>query len=166
MALKTFCRRLFIIFVLTLPSSALGAEGANEVVAVIVAPNSPERQLDKAGLGGIFLRKTLLWSNGEAIKPVNLPANHWVRRLFSERVLGVDPVDLEDYWNDQYFHGVFPPYAVASEEAAIRYVADSPDAIGYVSACLLDNRVKPVLYVKASGISPVTNSLPHCQPNH
>ena len=76
-----------------------------------------------------------------------------MRRLFSERVAGLDPEELEDYWNDQYFHGIFPPYAVASEEAAIRYVSESAAAIDYVSACALDGRVRALLYLTATGIA-------------
>jgi ABC-type phosphate transport system substrate-binding protein len=133
------------------PPWATGSEQA--VIAVIVAKNGPDQALDKNALARIFLRKTLLWASGETIRPVNLSAAHPMRRLFSERVAGLDPEELEDYWNDQYFHGIFPPYAVASEEAAIRYVSESATAIGYVSACALDGRVRALLYLTTTGIA-------------
>lgn len=124
------------------------------VIAVIVARDGPEQALDKDALGRIFLRKTTLWASGEAVRPVNLSASHTLRRLFSERVTGLDPEELEGYWNDQYFHGVFPPYSVASEEAALRYVAESKGTIGYVSACAVDGRVKVLLYLTPAGTAP------------
>ena len=123
------------------------------MIAVIVAQNAPKQPLDKKALDRIFLRKTTLWANGETIRPVNLSAAHPLRRLYSERVSGLEPEDLEDYWNDQYFHGIFPPYAVDSEEAAIRYVSESTAAIGYVSACAVDGRVKVLLFLTPAGFA-------------
>ena len=135
------------------------------VIAVIVARNAPGQSLDKKALEHIFLRKTTLWANGETIRPVNLSGAHPMRRLFSERVAGLEPEELEDYWNDQYFHGVFPPYAVNSEEAAIRYVSESAAAIGYVSACAVDGRVKVLLYLTPAGFAQGGNSSHYC-PQH
>ena len=136
-----------------------------EVVAVIIARNGPEQSLDKNALAQIFLRKTLLWGSGEAIRPVNLSAAHPLRRLFSQRVAGLAPEELEDYWNDQYFHGVFPPYSVASEEAAIRYVSESAAAIGYVSPCAVDGRVKALLYLTPAGVAQGGSPARYCPPH-
>ena len=135
------------------------------VIAVIVARNGPDQSLDKSALSRIFLRKTALWANGEAIRPVNLSATHPLRRLFSQRVAGLEPEDLEDYWNDQYFHGIFPPYAVVSEEAAIRYVSESAAAIGYVSACAVDGRVRVLLYLTPAGLAQGGTPARYCPPH-
>lgn len=132
-----------------LPAWAAGSDST--VIAVIVANNNPEQSIDKNGLSRIFLRKTLLWANRQNIQPVNLSSTHPLRRLFSDRVIGLEPEELEDYWNNQYFHGLFPPYSVASEEAVLRFVAESATAIGYVSACAVDGRVRVLLYLTASG---------------
>jgi hypothetical protein len=121
-------------------------------IAVVVAPDGPHPVPDKEALARIFLRKTLLWANRETIQPVNLSAIHPLRRLFSERVFGLSPEELEGYWNDQYFHGVFPPYSVSSEEAVVRYVSASSSAIGYVSACAVDGRIKVLLYLTRQGV--------------
>ena len=134
------------------------------VIAVIVAKNGPDQSLDKDALSRIFLRKTLLWANRETIQPVNLSAAHPLRRLFSQRVSGLEPEDLDDYWNGQYFHGVFPPYAVASEEAAIRYVSESAAAIGYVSPCAVDARVKALLYLTPAGVAQGGSPARYCPP--
>lgn len=127
---------------------------------VIVAGNAPHESLDQETLARIFLRKKTFWDNGEAIVPVNLSASHPLRRLFSEQILGLEPEELDNYWNAQYFHGVFPPYVVASEEAMLRFVAQSAGAIGYVSACALDPRVKTLLSLPAA--SPARNPSPRC----
>jgi hypothetical protein len=159
--------RSFLLMALALALPVAWADGGVEagVIAVIVARAGPEQTLDKSALNRIFLRKTGLWANGEPIRPVNLSAAHPLRRLFSQRVAGLEPEDLEDYWNDQYFHGIFPPYAVASEEAAIRYVAESAAAIGYVSACAADERVKVLFYLTAAGVVPGGSATRFC-PSH
>jgi hypothetical protein len=154
MALANAFRRLGAAALLA--CFALPARPASDpaVIAVVVASDAPDQALGKDALARIFLRKTLLWASGETIRPVNLSASHPLRRLFSERVAGLDPEELEDYWNDQYFHGVFPPYAVASEEAALRFVAESAGAVGYVSPCAVDGRVKVLLYLTPAGAAP------------
>jgi ABC-type phosphate transport system substrate-binding protein len=139
--------------------------GGPAILAVIVGHNGPEQALDKIALSRIFLRMTTLWASGEAIQPVNLSSSHPLRKAFSERVIGLDPEELEDYWNDQYFHGVFPPYSVASEEAVLRYVAESKGAIGYVSACGVDNRVKVLLYLTPNGVAPGNSAGRFCPPH-
>jgi len=156
-------RRLWMAGLLAWSAPCLaGPEPA--VLAVIVAKNGPEQALDKDALARIFLRKMLLWANREPIQPVNLAAAHALRRLFSERVSGLEPEELDNYWNDQYFHGTFPPYSVASEEAAIRYVAASAAAIGYVSACAADERVKVLLWLTPSGLVPGGSAARFCPP--
>ena len=61
-------------------------------------------------------------------------ADHPVRQQFSLQIFNRSPEDMRDYWDTQYFQGVSPPYALASEEAVIQFVASTPGAIGYVSA--------------------------------
>jgi ABC-type phosphate transport system substrate-binding protein len=112
------------------------ARAADLAFVVIAAPGAPEHRLTREALARIFLRKQVLWENGTRIQPVNLPANHALRRAFSHAVLGSVPEGLEDYWRDMYFHGVLPPHVLASEEAVVLFVASTPGAIGYVSPCV------------------------------
>lgn len=127
---------------------ALGAAAAEpHGIAVIMAPGA-DVQVDRQELALIFKRRKRFWPDGTRAAPVNLPASHPLRRAFSRAVLGSTPEQLDDYWRDQYFHGELPPYVAGSEEAAIRFVAATPGAIGYVSECLRDPRVKVVLLLE------------------
>lgn len=123
------------------------AEGAADI-AVVVSAHAPDRVLEAATSARIYRRTMLYWPDGAKIEPVNLPATDPLRQAFSRHVLKMDLAELEDYWNQQYFHGVFPPYVLASEEAVLRFVADNPSAIGYVSGCAVDARVIVVLHIK------------------
>lgn len=101
----------------------------------------------------MFWRKKQYWQNGTRIHPVNLHAEHPLRILFSKVVLDSLPSEQADYWNGLYFHGTTPPYSVQSEEAVLRYVSSTKGAIGYVSLCSVDDRVKAVLWIDQHTIS-------------
>lgn len=125
-------------------------------LAVIVSGN-PDiaviQQLSTRELGLIYWKKKQYWQGGTRIRPVNLHAEHPLRIYFSQAVLGSLPSEQGDYWNGLYFHGTTPPYSVQSEEAVLRYVSITRGAIGYVDACALDDRVKPLLWIDSNGVS-------------
>jgi len=125
-------------------------------LAIVVSSNSQlggVPQLTARELTQIYWRKKLYWQGGARIHPVNLHAEHPLRILFSKTVLDSLPSEQADYWNGLYFHGTIPPYSVQSEEAVLRYVSSTKGAIGYVSACNLDDRVKPLLWIDQHTIS-------------
>ncbi len=99
---------------------------------------------------GMFAKKRLFWSDHSAVVPVNLAASHPLRRAFSLSIFKKTPEQLQDYWNDQYFHGVIPPPVLASEEAVLRFVASTPGAVGYVSACSVDKRVDVIALIQVA----------------
>lgn len=130
----------------------------NRIIAVIVpaqASLAPDVHADELGL--IFWRKKLYAAHGQALHPVNLHSEHPLRLKFSQQVLHSSPRSQVNYWNGLYFHGVQPPYTVQSEEAMIRYVAETDGAIGYIDACHVDDRIKPVFWLTPSK---VTSELP------
>ncbi len=127
------------------------AESSPPVIAVIV--NSNELRVATNELSLIYWRKQLYWPKGQRIKPVNLRSEHPLRQQFSQTILGSLPKKQIDYWNGQYFNGILPPYSVNSEEAVLRYVAQTSGAIGYVDACHVDSRVKAVMWIEQDQIS-------------
>jgi hypothetical protein len=132
-------------------ASALAlAGGSAPPIAVVVGKGvSPPAPLSSTLVEGIFARKRQLWDDRSKIFPVNLPADHPLRRQFSVWVFKRTPEDMQDYWSEQYFHGVLPPPVLGSEEAVLRFVASTPGAIGYVSACTLDRRVEVVALIQS-----------------
>lgn len=125
------------------------AEDNVPVIAVVVASNqnSDELKLTQTHLSLIYWRTQLYWPKGQRIKPVNLRAEHPLRLQFSQKILGTLPKQQIDYWNGLYFNGISPPHVVDSEEAVIRYVADTKGSIGYINACLVDSRIKTLLWI-------------------
>lgn len=124
---------------------------AESAVAVIVPHARADARLAPEDLALIFQRKKLYWPDGSRIQPVNLPPTDPQRIVFSRALFGVDPVGLDDYWRERYFHGVRPPYVVASGEAMLRIVAETPNAVGYADACVIDERVVAVGFLDQDG---------------
>lgn len=140
---------LLLISLALAPATALPGEG--EAIAVIVHKSMGLSSVNPVELSLIFWRKKLYWADGKRMHPLNLPTDSPLRRQFSQRILGSLPDAQTDYWNDQYFHGNLPPHVVNSQEAMLRYVTESPGAIGYVQGCKVDARVKVVLWLRADG---------------
>ncbi len=152
-------RRLALFAGLFMLSFAFAAEEA-EVIAVIAPATYTSKAPDTADLGLIYRRKKMLWPDGTRIQPTNLPPDHALRRQFSQLVLGKTPEALVSYWNNQYYHGISPPRVFASEEAVLRFVAETPGAIGYIQGCKPDNRVKVLMWIQADGT--LTQQAPEC----
>jgi ABC-type phosphate transport system substrate-binding protein len=119
--------------------------GSDRPFAVITSPGVSSHHLTRETVALIFKRKLNYWDSGLRIQPVNLPASHPTRTLFSLSVLGQTPDSLEDYWREMYFSGVLPPHVLSSEEAVILFVSHTPGAIGYVSSCVPEHGVDIVM---------------------
>ena len=129
--------------------SSLIQEASAEVLAVIVPRSHNIHQVDANELSLMFWRKKLYWADGKRIQTLNYSATNSLRLQFSLSILKSAPETQTDYWNGLYFHGISPPHVVSSQEAMLRFVADTPGAIGYIDACKLDDRVKPLAWINA-----------------
>lgn len=140
------------------------ADDKNGIIAVVVgnSQNVEQLKLSDNQLSLIYWRKQLYWPHGKRIKPVNLHSSHPLRLHFSKIILGSLPKEQIDYWNGLYFNGVLPPHVVNSEEAMLRYVTQTSDAIGYVSACKVDERVKPLFWLDGKTITVTKPPLLNC----
>jgi ABC-type phosphate transport system substrate-binding protein len=137
-------RLWLVMMVSALALSPAWAAAADEAIAIIVPSPPPAIQFDLLTLRDIFLKRISIDRLGTGLIPLNLPPDHPLRQAFSQALLGASPRDLQNYWNQRYFHGVSPPYVLSSDEAILRFVAKTPGAIGYVAPCDVDARVKEV----------------------
>ena len=142
--------RKTVIFSLILLITPLASWGDGKL-AVIVSASSSLDSLSKNEVARIFRRKTRLHKSGFSWIPTNMPPNHPLRQQFSRLLFSQSPMEMQDFWNAQYFHGILPPRVVTSEEAMLRFVANTPGALGYVLTCHLDDRVKTVLTLPVDG---------------
>lgn len=135
--------------VLLMAWHVLAAAGDNAIA--VIAASGHGKSLKKDDLALIFKRKKVFWSDGTKIQPVNLPPSNPLRQSFSLAILGATPDEMEKYWSDMYFHGILPPHVLASEEGMLRFVSDTPGAIGYVSYCRAVGRANIVMIIAANG---------------
>ena len=143
--------------------SAVGACVVAEEIAVIVSSAQSVPRMDAALLRDIYLKKIFLDDTGRKFIPVNLPADHPLRRALSDSLFGLSSDALQDYWNQRYFHGVTPPYVLGSQDAVLRFVAQTPGAIGYVAPCFLDASVRQILSLPVPPGVGLDRSV-HCPP--
>lgn len=142
-------RSVFLLIALEL--FALKVQAADAVLAVIVAQDFANKEPSVKELNLIYRKKILTWADGSRIHPVNLPSYHPLRKVFSLAILKSLPESQAPYWNDLYYHGISPPYVFPSYEAIIRFVIETKGSIAYLSACNLDERVRPVFWIDTSG---------------
>ena len=106
--------------------------GADLPVKVIAHP-SRAGGVAVSDARAIYLKQKQYWSDGQAIVPINRESGSAARERFSAGVFGKDSRRMAEYWNRRYFDaGEFPPATLASDDAVIRFVARTPNAIGYV----------------------------------
>lgn len=125
------------------------ARAADErTLAVVVHPSRADRP-SRTDLERMYLRQRRFWDDGSPIVPLNRAAGAAERDAFSHAIFAKDGAQLETYWNEQYFHGVFPPTVVSSSEAMRRYVATDRNAIGYLWSDEVTEAVRVVLTLPA-----------------
>lgn len=161
-------RLIYIVFLLLLAAPVTAEDRVSGVIAVIIPLNQSADALHLAPskLQLIYLRKQLYWPDGKRIFPVNLQTEHALRLTFSKAVLSTLPTEQISYWNGLYFNGIRPPYTVNSDEAALRYVVQTPQAIAYVDACKVDARVQAVLWIEDNQITTKAPEGLNCEKNH
>ena len=141
-------RRASILFctvmALLMPMPAVPDE---RTLAIVVHPGRTAA-LGIEDVAHIYLRKRRFWEDGAPIVALNREPGSATRALFSHRVLRTDPSQLEEYWNQKYFEGIFPPTVVSSGAAVKRYVAADRNAIGYIEWSEVDDSVRVVLKVE------------------
>jgi len=128
---------------LLVPVPAVPEERA--LVIVVHPERSVELGIEE--VAHIYLRRRRFWEDGTPIVALNREPGTATRALFSRRVLRADPSQLEEYWNQKYFEGIFPPTVLSSGAAVKRYVAADRNAIGYIDSSEADQSVRVVLKV-------------------
>ena len=126
------------------PVVVVGHVGLSRSLAVIVHPTRTTA-LSRENVARIYLRKRQFWDDGAPIIALNRESGTEARDAFTRRVLPIGKAQLHAYWNEQYFHGIFPPPVLSSAGAVKRYVAAEPNAIGYIETSEVDESVRVVL---------------------
>jgi ABC-type phosphate transport system substrate-binding protein len=99
----------------------------------VIVHASRATALTNADVRAIYLKQKLYWPDGEAIVAINRESGSDARERFSRAIFGQSSRRMAEYWNRRYFDaGEFPPATLASDDAVVRFVTRTPNAIGYV----------------------------------
>lgn len=93
----------------------------------------------------LFLGRRTTLANGTPVKLVDLPAGTVRDRLYL-LLTGKNPIQTRAYWSRQVFTGrALPPREAESQQQARDWLATTPDAIGYLPADVIDDRLQILL---------------------
>jgi ABC-type phosphate transport system substrate-binding protein len=126
--------------ILTIAALALLAASPAFAGKVVVAANSSQGTLDKAGVQAIFLGRTATVGGQPAVVVFQKGA---VRAPFESGVVGRAGAQLASHWSRLVFTGrAKAPEDLADDAAVKAKVASTPGAIGYISDDAVDGTVK------------------------
>ncbi|MBT8339307.1 MAG: hypothetical protein HKP58_18970 [Desulfatitalea sp.] len=118
-----------IVFLALLPALA-----SAEDVVVITNPSVSAVALRKKDVRNIYRGKKTTWDDGSKIVFVVLKKSPTHDR-FLKKYLGKTDAQFDRFWQKQVFAGKgIPPRAFDSDQAIVNFVANTPGAIGYISA--------------------------------
>lgn len=102
-------------------------------LAVVVARNSPLRDLSLFELKKLYLGSNLTNPSGKRIVPLNQTTQSPERVAFDALVLGMSPQDAAKYWIDRKIRGQSgAPEGVGSDELLQRIVIQREHSVAYV----------------------------------
>ncbi len=124
---------------------SLAAGAATAEVVVVVSADNPVETLSRTQLTDIYLGRLNRFPNGDAVVPIDQRESSPAHDEFYNRYLGQSPAQIKAHWSKLIFTGRGqPPRAVPGGDAAAELVAENPNAIGYLDASLVDERLRMV----------------------
>ena len=118
---------------LILSSMQLHAENLPQPPLVVAHTAVAVERLSKSQLRSIYLKRQVIWPNGDKIKVYMLPAKSLTHQQFSQINLQMFPYQLEQTWQKLTYSGIgTPPVEVATAEQMLQLIQTTPGAIGYL----------------------------------
>lgn len=117
-------------------------------IAIIVNPSN-NNTISEDDINRIFLGKNKSFASGDSIKAINLKSGDDVRTEFEKKALGKSSKQVKAYWSKLIFSGKAKPLVESgSDEEALKFVADNPEAIAYIDASKVNDSVKVIKVFK------------------
>ena len=131
MASRLFLRSSFVLLLFVVAGPLTSQSGFQ----VVVNTANPQSAMAKEDVSKLFLRKTISWSSGLKVAPVDQAASRSVRDLFTQKVHGKPVAAINAYWQKLIYSGrKTPPPQLASDSEVLNYLRRNSGGIGYVSA--------------------------------
>lgn len=111
----------------------------------MVNPSVDSKDLSVEQIRRIFSMRQTTWSNDQTITVYVLANQHQTHQVFSTKVLGMFPYQLDRIWNKLVYSGLGEePIKLQSEEEMLERVSQKPGAIGYVMQSIDVDRINVI----------------------
>ena len=113
-------------------ASVLVSVVANADFVVIAKSSSSMSTISRTNLRDIFLGNKTFLEDGKRVFAVR-PSDEKLNASFLESIVGINKEEFETHWRRRLFSGkAIPPKRFENVKQLIDYVADEPNAIGFV----------------------------------
>jgi ABC-type phosphate transport system substrate-binding protein len=124
---------------------SLPVSGAAADAVAVVSAKSPVTTLSKPQIVDIFLGKARQFPDGRPAVAVDQVEGSPTRDEFYREFSGRSPAQIKAYWSKIIFTGRGqPPPEVVNGRQVKKYIAEHPNAIGYIDDGLVDGSVRVV----------------------
>jgi ABC-type phosphate transport system substrate-binding protein len=114
-------------------------------IVIVVAHENKLESLSRAELENIYLGKMNTLPDGQSVEPVDQQENSHIRHQFYRDFIKRTSTQMKMHWSKLIFSGRGqPPRTVPGDKAMAEFVAEHPNAIGYLSTDQVDNRLRVV----------------------
>ncbi len=114
-------------------------------VVVIGNPSVTTSTLSKQEIIQIFLGKKKRWDGGGKVV-FAIQEDSQIHKLFLKEYIRKTPSQYANYWKTQIFSGEGkPPKSLGDDAKMIKFVTETPGAVGYVSPGADLNKVKTII---------------------
>jgi ABC-type phosphate transport system substrate-binding protein len=101
---------------------------------VVVNPSNEVEVMDQKRIADIFLKRSIFWTDGITVLPIDQRSDSAVRDAFSIKILRRPTTAVRSYWQQLIFSGKgVPPVELKTDAEVVSFVSANSNAIGYVS---------------------------------
>ena len=130
-----------LLVVLSAVSPSLAFPGD---VAIIVSKENLTNEISFKDLVKIFKLEKQYWDSGKKIYLVMRETGAIEKEMVLGKIYQMDDVGLKAFWLGKLFRQEIAsfPTTLSSDEAVKRFVSQVPNAVGFIDASAVDDRVK------------------------
>jgi ABC-type phosphate transport system substrate-binding protein len=133
-----------ILYTLLLLMICIGVS-FGQTFKIITNSSNSATSITQKDASDYFLKKKAKWSDGTAVKPIDLSSSSKVRESFSQQIHGKSTAAIRSFWQQAIFSGAASaPPEKENDTEVIEYVKRTAGAIGYVSASANTEGVKTI----------------------
>ena len=127
---------------------SVGFTPAQAALAIIVHPSNSLSGITADEAADIYLAKVGVFPNGKRAIPVDQKSSSPANKKFYKTVIKKEESALRVYWSKLLFTGKAQPPREVGEDADVKsWVANNPEAIGYIDGKFVDSSVKVLLII-------------------